>query len=187
MKKYVINFISGPSVGKSVMSAMTFVELKVLKFRTEYIQEYAKSLVWLKKFDLLNNQYYVSTEQYNIISSLYSVPELDFLVLDGSLLLGLYYNETYPDNVSNIDKTRKMILEKNSEFNHIYIYLERDPNIPFEVEGRVHSEAESLQIDKDLHNLLVEHKVPFKSFLAHKACLANIIKYILEFGKINNK
>jgi hypothetical protein len=33
----VINFISGPGAGKSLMSALTFAELKMNHYKTEYV------------------------------------------------------------------------------------------------------------------------------------------------------
>lgn len=181
--KYVINFIAGPSVGKSLISALVYTELKKNRVKVEYIQEYAKSLVWCKKFDKLNNQYYVSTKQYEIIKSLYSVPDIEYIVLDGSLLLGLYYNRSFPTNVSNIEKTEKMILEKNSEFNHIYIYLERNVNIPFDPSGRVHNEEESKIADYCLKKILSESNYNFKVFKSDINSIQDIIEYINSFGQ----
>jgi pantothenate kinase-related protein Tda10 len=42
MNTWVVNFISGPGAGKSVMSASIFVQLKLAGYNTEYCQEYAK-------------------------------------------------------------------------------------------------------------------------------------------------
>ena len=52
----IINFISGAGAGKSLMSALTFSELKMCHYNAELVQEYAKNLVWQEKFDELNNQ-----------------------------------------------------------------------------------------------------------------------------------
>jgi len=43
MKTKVINFVASPSSGKSLMAALVFSELKMMNFRAEYIQEYAKT------------------------------------------------------------------------------------------------------------------------------------------------
>lgn len=177
-KKFVINFISGPSVGKSLMSALVYAELKIKGYKTEYVQEYAKTLVWKKQFDILNNQYHVSTEQYNIIKALETTQELEIIVVDGALLLGIYYNENFNDNVSNVIKTRNMILKKNAEFNNIYIYLERNVYIKFEKEGRMQNEEESKHADVTLYEILHDMNLPFQSFLSHKDSVKDIVSFI---------
>jgi hypothetical protein len=127
----------------------------------------------------LNDQYHVSTKQYEIINTLYSIKDFDFIVVDGSLLLGLYYNKTYKTNVSNIEKTHEMITRRNDEFKHVYVYLERNKSIPFEEIGRVHTMEESLKIDKDLLDMMVEMGVNFKSFVSDPNNVSDIIDYIL--------
>ena len=46
MKTKVINLVAGPSSGKSLVAALLFAELKMLHYKAEYIQEYAKILIW---------------------------------------------------------------------------------------------------------------------------------------------
>ena len=41
----IINFLSGPSAGKSLMAALVYAELKSMHYKVEYVQEYAKHLV----------------------------------------------------------------------------------------------------------------------------------------------
>ena len=175
---YVINFISGPSVGKSVISSLVYGELKCKGYTTEYVQEYAKQLVWLEKWDKLNNQYLVSSKQYELINVLNKVKSIKYIVVDGSLLLGAYYNKHYKTNVSNIEKTEEMILNRMKEFKNIYIYLERNPEIQYENEGRVQTYKESVQIDKRLLELLEEQEIKYKKYRSEKHNVAKIIEYI---------
>ena len=60
MKTKVINFVASPSSGKSLMAALVFSELKMMHFRAEYVQEYAKTLIWQDRLEELANQYNVS-------------------------------------------------------------------------------------------------------------------------------
>ena len=180
---FVINFVSGPSVGKSLISALVYAELKVNGYSTEYVQEYAKKLVWLKKWDKLDNQYLVSSKQYELIDVLYRLDTLDFVVVDGSLLLGAYYNRHYETNVSNIEKTEEMIFRRNSQFRNIYIYLERNHDVPFEQAGRVQTYTESVKIDEELLELMNEQEIEYKRFRSSKDSLPGIIEYIQSFKK----
>lgn len=178
MKSKVINFISGAGAGKSLMSAMTFAELKILHFKAEYVQEYAKTLVWQKRFDELNNQYHVSMEQYKMIKAVDSA--VDYIICDSGLLIGVFYNRYSKTNVSNVQRTENVILNKMKEFDNIYIFLERNPEFPYEKEGRMQDEDEAKQIDLQFKALLHELKLPYKTFLSSKNSIPNIIDYILE-------
>ena len=178
MKSKVINFISGAGVGKSLMSALTFAELKMQHLKAEYVQEYAKTLVWQKRFDELDNQYQVSMEQYKMIKAVDGA--VDYIVCDSGLLIGLFYNRYHKTNVCNVQKTEEMLLRKMSEFENIYIFLERNPEFPFEIEGRMQDEDESKKIDTQFKELLHELNLPYKSFLSTQKSIPGIIDYILH-------
>jgi hypothetical protein len=178
MKTKVVNFVSGAGAGKSLMSAMTFAELKMRHIKAEYVQEYAKTLVWQKRFDELDNQYHVSTEQYRMIKSVDGA--VDYIVCDSGLIIGVFYNRYHKTNVCDVQKTEQMLLNKMTEFDNIYIFLERNPEFPFEQEGRIQDEQEAKLIDKQFKNLLEELKLPYKSFLSSRESIPKILDYILS-------
>jgi hypothetical protein len=180
-KRFVINFIAGPSVGKSLVSALVYAELKLLGYTTEYVQEYAKNLVWLKKWEKLDNQYLVTTKQYEMIKAVYNVPSIQYTVVDSSMLLCLYYNRINVNNVSNVQKTEEMTLSKLGEFQNIYIVLERHPEAKYEEAGRVQTQAEAKKVDEDLLVMLEELGIEYKSFLSCKESIPGIIEYITSF------
>jgi len=176
MKTKVVNFVSGAGAGKSLMSAMTFAELKMRHIKAEYVQEYAKTLVWQKRFDELDNQYQVSMEQYRMIKSVDGA--VDYIVCDSGLIIGVFYNRYHKTNVCDVQKTEQMLLNKMTEFDNIYIFLERNPEFPFEQEGRMQDEQEAKLIDKQFKNLLEELKLPYKSFLSSRESIPKILDYI---------
>jgi len=180
-RTYLINLAGGPCVGKSVLAALIFVKLKLLNgYSVEYVQEFAKSLVWKKDFDTLNNQYYVTSQQYKLFLQMNGV--VDYLVTDGSILHGLYYNRHNLDNTSNIDKTEKFILSCNDKFNNINIFLKRGKHA-YEQHGRIQTEEEAKEIDVILKHLLDQHKIPYKTFESDVKNVDQMIKYIEEFVK----
>ena len=67
MKTKVINFVAAPSSGKSLMAALIFSELKMRHYKAEYVQEYAKTLIWQNRLEELANQYNVSLESLNLL------------------------------------------------------------------------------------------------------------------------
>jgi hypothetical protein len=178
MKTKVVNFVSGAGAGKSLMAAMTFAELKMRHIKAEYVQEYAKTLVWQKRFEDLDNQYQVSMEQYRMIKAVDGA--VDYIVCDSGLIIGVFYNRYHKTNVCDVQKTEQMLLNKMTEFDNIYIFLERNPEFPFEQEGRIQDEQEAKLIDKQFKNLLEELKLPYKSFLSSRESIPKILDYILS-------
>jgi hypothetical protein len=176
-KTKVVNFVGGAGVGKSIMAALTFVELKMKHIKTEFVQEYAKTLVWGNRHEELNNQYQVSCEQYKMIKSLNDV--VDYIICDSGLLIGLFYNRYNTMNICNVEKTESFIKSKMGEFNNVYIFLERNPEYPFTKEGRLQDEDEAIEIDKKFKELLEELNLPYLSIISSKDSIPKIIEYIL--------
>ena len=179
-KTYIINVIGGPGVGKTTISALLFANLKLAGYVCEYVQEYAKKLVWTKDFDTLNNQYWVSREQFRLLNEING--HVDFIVTDGPLIHGIYYNKYNKDNTSNVDKTEKFILESISKFHNINIVLER-VNRDYEVEGRIETKEQAQDIDLILRHILRVNGFQFKTFPANPAQIDNIVATIQEITK----
>lgn len=181
-----INFIGGASVGKSLMSALTYAEMKSLHLSVEMVQEYAKMLVYMENFEMLNCQYMVSMEQYKRLKALKG--KVDYVCCDSPMLVGLFYNRHYETNVCNVEKTEEMIVSKMKELepnnkNRRYIFLERNEEYPFEQEGRVHGEEESKRIDQQFKLLLEEFGIEYLSVKSDKASIPVIIDYIVRIER----
>lgn len=175
----VVNFIGSPCSGKSLLSALTFAELKLRGKVCEYVQEFAKTLVWLKDFSTLNNQYYVSSRQNGIIRSIVDTGQIDFIITDGPLLNGLYYNRYNPDNVSSVEKTEKFILDRYAEYDNFNVYLRRG-NFAYETAGRIQTMEEANEVDSVLYAMLKESSIPL---LEIESCPDNIKKIVDELLK----
>ncbi len=177
-KTKVINFVGGSGCGKSLMSALIFAELKMKHISSEYVQEYAKTLVWRRLFCELNNQYQVSTEQYNMIKAVDGC--VDYIICDSGMIVGMFYNKYNIENVCDVKKTEEMILSKMNDMENIYIFLERNPEFPFEHAGRIQDEEESKQIDVLFKNLLDELSLRYLSVISSKDSIPQILNYILQ-------
>lgn len=178
-KTYVINMLSGPGSGKSTLAAELYVTMKKAGFNVEFLQEYAKQLVWQKEYEILNDQYFVSKKYYESIKAMES--HVDFIILDSSLLNGLWYNRHNPDNESNIQRTEQHILKYYSEFNNCLFFIKRGAYM-YEKEGRIQTEDESIQIDQEIRDLMAE-----KGFVYHEIdmkqddtieCMLNVLNAI---------
>jgi uridine kinase len=172
----IINVIGGPGIGKSTICAIIFSQLKLKGFVVEYVQEYAKQLVWTHDFDTLNNQYYVTKTQSNLFKQM--IGHVDFIVTDGSILHGLYYNRHNKDNTSNIEKTERLILDTYSKFNNINIVLERGPFL-YEQHGRIETEKESKEIDIILRHMMSRNNINYESFISN--CDQDNINKLIQY------
>jgi adenylate kinase family enzyme len=181
-KTFVINIIGAPGVGKTTISALLFAKLKLCGYVCEYVQEYAKKLVWMKDFDTLNNQYHVTKKQFELLQQING--HVDFIVTDGPLIHGIYYNKYNKDNISNVDKTEKYILDCFNKFNNINIVLDRI-NRKYETEGRIQSEDEAKDIDIVLKHLLKINSIEYKNYPSEEKSVQNIIDFIISFIQKN--
>jgi hypothetical protein len=141
------------------MAAATFVALKAKGITAEYVQEIAKDMVRAKQFSRLDNQHYVSTKQYERLKPLNGV--LDFIVTDGPLAHGLYYNLFNPSNTSDKSKTAEAIHKYLREFVNVNIFLQRG-DFKYETEGRMQTEDEAKIIDMGLQHVLHQHGIDFQ-------------------------
>lgn len=176
-KTKVINFLGGPGVGKTLMAALTFGKMKLLGKKVEYVQEYAKKLVWLNDMFRFNDQYYISIKQFELLKSV--APHVDYIIMDGSLLLGLYYNRYYIHNTSNVEKTEHIIVDCYNQFDNINIRIERNKQIEYETIGRVQNYEEAIAVDEGLLNIFKEYDIPYESFESSEKEVNNILNYIL--------
>ena len=142
-----IEFIGRPSAGKSTTAHDVFSKLKQLGLKVEFVSEYAKELVYARKFSVLEDQLKVSSEQNfreNIL-----MDQVDFVVTDTSLALAGVYNKTYcPEFIESL------IEEMRSKKQYITFFVEnkkgeyRDygrtqtAEEAFELEGAILSDAE---------------------------------------------
>lgn len=177
-RSIVINFLGGPSSGKSLLAALTFAELKLRGKICEYVQEYAKTLVWLKKFELLNDQYFVSSHQNDLLRAITSTGKVDYIITDGPLLNGLYYNRYNSDNVSAVDKTEQFILNRYAEYDNFNIYLHRG-SFPYEQEGRLQTPEQAKEVDRVLLAMLKDHGIPLMEIASSPDSVKTIVDMIL--------
>lgn len=155
---YVINIVGGPGIGKSLTSGFLFSKLKLKGESCEFVQEVAKDYVWQQRYEILDNQYHLSLSMYEKLKSIYG--KVKYVITDGSLLHGLYYNKYNTNNVSNVEKTQDMILSKFKEFNNVVLFIARGDH-EYEQEGRIQNFNEALHVDEELKKILVENKIEY--------------------------
>lgn len=170
----VINAFAGPGAGKTTSCLEIAEKLKKQGFVTEYVQEYAKELVYDNHLTMLDghyeHQFAILNEQMKRINRLYG--KVDFIVTDSQILL----NNTY----LNEDKNTKVYSAYTDCVNKLYglynnfnYFVERDTSA-FEKEGRIHNLEQSIAIDNELKNMLHDNQIVFDVYT--HATIDNIVR-----------
>lgn len=170
----VINAFAGPGAGKTTSCLEVAEKLKKQGFVTEYVQEYAKELVYDNNFIMLDghyeHQFAILNEQMKRINRLYG--KVDFIVTNSPILL----NNTY----LNEDKNTEVYSAYSDSVNKLYglynnfnYFVERDTSV-FEKEGRIHNLEQSIAIDNELKNMLHNNQIDFDVYT--HATIDNIVR-----------
>ena len=154
----VINIIGGPGCDKSLFSSAIILYLSLHNKSVETIPDFAKSLVWQKNYEVLKNQYVIAQRQYEMIDLLDG--QVQFLITECSLPQIIYYNEHYPDNICDVEKTRLQILAWNKQFDNINIIVGRGEKKYVHI-GRFQDEDQARLIDRGLRGTLVREELPY--------------------------
>lgn len=154
----VINIIGGPGCDKSLISSAIILYLHLQNKTVETIPDYAKSLVWQRNFEVLKNQYFIAQRQFEMLSLLDG--QVQFLITECALPQVMYYNENYADNICDVTKTRKQILDWYKQFNNINIFVARGDK-KYVHTGRFQDEEQARAIDHGIRGLLVREQIPY--------------------------
>ena len=154
----VINIVGGPGCDKSLFSSAIILYLNLHHKTVETIPDFAKMLVWQKNFEVLKNQYFIAQRQHEMINLLDG--QVQFLINECSLPQVLYYNEHYEENICDIGKTRKQILEWYREHNNVNVLVERGEK-KYVHTGRFQDEDQAREVDRGLRATLTREGMAF--------------------------
>ncbi len=155
----VINIIGGPGSDKSLYTAAIVLSLHQRHLTVETVPDYAKALVWQKDLEALRNQYLIAHQQNTMLSILDG--QVQFLVTECSLPQLLYYNESYPDNICDVVKTRKQILAWYRQYKNVNVLVQRDPDKKYVRSGRLQDEDQARAVDAGLRGCLNREGIKF--------------------------
>ena len=176
-KLQVINLFGPPGVGKSVISPAVYAELSKNGLNVELCTEYAKSLVYEQRTDILKtDQLYVLAKQNRKLYTLQD-KNLDYVVIDSPLFLQMIYN-----NPENLDQVlfEKLVVTLFNKYNNFNIYLERGKEYSFQLTGRIHNEEESKVLGEQIKSKLEEYEVPYISIKSNSRTVNKIVSLIYQ-------
>lgn len=155
----VINGYGGPGAGKSTACMEITAALKKEGYNAEYVQEYAKELVYEKDMEMLDgspeHQYEILKEQTRRMDRLYD--QVDFIVTDSPVMLNTIYNKQLTPEYESL------VNELQEEYINYSFFMERDVS-NFEEEGRIHNLTESIEKDNEIKDMLQRNEIKYKTY-----------------------
>lgn len=149
----VINLFAGPGAGKSTTRAGLFYLMKSEGDNVEEVTEYAKDVTWDETQVLLSDQLFVLANQNRRLTRLQN--KVETAISDSPILLSINY--VTPDYLPGHFKGLTMELWNTYE-NHNF-FIERHKK--YNPVGRNQTEAEAIQIDKNIKEMLTDYDIPF--------------------------
>lgn len=170
----VVNMFAGPGAGKTTCAWEIASALKKRGRVVEYVSEVAKEYVWDENTEMLDgsikNQRSLFEEQDRRVQRL--MGKVEVIVTDSPILLNAIYLKE-----KNADFNNEVInrFKKQRNFN---VFVERGKK--YEKEGRIHNYEESLNIDKQIQDLLSENQFYYKKYTYNqiRQCVENINNYV---------
>lgn len=182
----VINGYGGPGAGKSTACLEITAALKKEGYNAEYVQEYAKELVYEKDMEMLDgspeHQYEILKEQTRRMDRLYD--QVDFIVSDSPVMLNIIYNKQLTPEYESL------VNELQGEYINYSFFMERDAS-NFEEEGRIHNLTESIEKDNEIKDMLQKNEIKYKTY--NHENINEIVNDAIDFyekineGKSNEK
>jgi nicotinamide riboside kinase len=151
----VINLIGGPGVGKSILTHELVAKMKRSFFACDISAEYIKRKLREQALKVIQSQIYIfGKQQFQLFTM---KDDVDVIVTDSPILLSAIYDKT------NCAFLRGLILKEYKSYKNMLYYIERDPNVPYEQEGRYQDLAGAKKVDIKVKGFLKKHKIPYKT------------------------
>lgn len=179
----VINLLGGPGIGKSTIAADVYSAMKWEHMNVELVTEFAKELAWEERHLTFKDQSYLFAKQNHKLWRLKG--KVDYVINDSPLLLVLAYQPK--DYYDNFEPFVKSVW---NSYDNLNILLNRVE--PFHENGRIHSEWESRNFDRQIKHLCKDEKYHVDGNAKAKDTILNIVKqrenvqFAFDFGEIDN-
>lgn len=170
-KLTVIQFFGGPCTGKSTSAAELYAIMKKQGYKVELIHEIAKDITWDQNFALLTEQDLILAMQNHLQRRL--VGKVDYVIADTSMLLGLFYvSEHFPASYATF------LTEIWQSYTNINILLDRNPDFPYQQEGRNQNEQQAIALDLKVKQYFSDNVIEQWTMTAGDTVVGNCLRII---------
>lgn len=170
-----INIFGGPGSGKSTTASGLFYEMKKHWIQAEYVQEFAKELVWADSSHMLSEQNYIFAEQEHRLNRLRS--KVEVAVSDSPLLLSSFYAPpAYPDSF------HQSVFDFFHSYDNLNIFVERSHE--YMLDGRIQNEREADALALRMKEYLLGNGIPFWSIAASDAGPVRLLGWLVSQGYV---
>ena len=172
----IVNLIGAPGTGKSTLMAEVFSHLKWNKIDCEMVTEFAKELIWEKRYDTFKDELYIFAKQNHRLFIVNG--KVDIIITDRPLILTIPYNRTYgnKDNSLFNSSLENIVISTHNLYNNVNILLNRTK--PYNPNGRNQSEAESDKLAIVFKNIVDEFGLDYTQMDADEKAVTKIIEII---------
>lgn len=139
----------GSGLGKSVVAAQVFAELKKLHLNIELISEVVKPLAIQKRFPKSFDQFKILGQQIAKEDDL--LPYIDYIVTDSPVLLNAAYSRYYKCPFA--DQCEQVAIQFEQQYKGLHILLTRE-GLPYDQSGRYQNEQQAKEMDDNIKALL---------------------------------
>ena len=175
-KSLIINLLSGPGVGKSVMATRVFSALKDQGIVAEMALEFAKDLTWEGRHNALTCQPYVLGEQIWRVDRLIHAG-VEIIITDSPVLLSLAYSKEF-------EHLPGLALEYHRKLWALNFFLERVK--PYSAAGRNQTESEAKVLDDRIEDILVQNRIHYVDVPGDQRGADEIVLRALEAWRAKN-
>lgn len=147
----VVNLIGGPGVGKSILTAEIFAELKRRFISAEISPEYIKKKLREKSEKAVQSQIYIfGKQQYQLFTM---KDEVDVIVTDSPFIFCSIYDRTKNEEL------KRLILHEYNKYNNLNYFIVRDKEVPYEQEGRYQDSEGAREVDIEISEFLFQNNI----------------------------
>lgn len=169
----VVNLFAGPGVGKSTTGLLLAGMLSMRGYRVEFVPEFAKFATFAKYNAALGDQDYMFAKQHHRLAVLRADSRLQFVVMDGPLPIALNYAN--PDD----KEYESLLLKRFFEFDNLNIFLERNPELPYQQVGRTQTPQEAQAICDKTLALLEAKGIAYDSLMVNELTACHIFERLV--------
>ncbi len=175
----VVNLFGGPGVGKTVVAAGLFYEMKKLNYNVELVKEFATDLVYENRLDILDTDqlFILANQNRNLMVKAFN-DKLDFVIMESPILLSnIYFNEL---SIYDKDLFNDFNLNLFNKYDNENFHIQRNTKYKFDMIGRIHSEYESVMIDVNILKYLRHNNIEFNSIKNDDETINEILKILAK-------